>query len=122
MTERRSNEEQADRHEPTGKLISESILPLEGTFDVSAMSRGEPGLPVGFTWRGATFRIISCESVWKRRGPDSTGTELYLRRHYCTLLMDDRSMWTVYCLRQPPSSGSVRKRWFLYTRTGSEDE
>lgn len=115
MTERRSEEAKPGKFDVTAKLISEGIEPLGDQFDTSAMSQGEPGLPERFSWRGESFRIVSCKSVWKRRGLDSTGSELYLRRHYYELLMEDGTTWIVYCLRQPPSSGSPKKRWFLYT-------
>ena len=97
------------------ELISEAITPLAGTSDASAMSRSEPGLPAGFSWRGRTLRVEACLRSWKKHGRDSGGDEVYLRRHYYDLKMEDGTLWTVYCLRQPPASGSMRRRWFLYT-------
>jgi len=97
------------------KLISEAILPIPGTADVTAMARGEPGLPAGFVWRGNTYRIKACERTWKLHRPESSGKELYLRRHYYSVRMDGGAHWTVYCLRQPPTAGSVGGRWYLYT-------
>ena len=101
------------------KLISEMITPLPGTFDPTAMSRGEPGLPSGFIWRGRTLSVRSLRRAWKQLRPEPSGGEMYLRRHYYLIEMDDSSVWTVYCLRQPPPrSGGVRRvsqRWFLYS-------
>jgi len=109
------------------KLISEAILPLAGTSDPAAMSRGEPGLPAAFTWRGRTFSITVCRRTWKQLRPESGGGELYLRRHYYLLEMEDGREWTVYCLRHPPRPGGSgrgeksdaprvpRQRWFLYS-------
>jgi hypothetical protein len=54
---------------------------------------------------------------WKqsaREGSKVAG-DVYLRRHYYQLGMDDDSIWTVYFLRQTPKSGSAKARWFLYT-------
>jgi len=98
-------------------FISEPITPRTGTFDTSAMGRGLPGLPAGFSWRDATFGIKQTLSAWKestREGGVEHG-ELYLRRHCFKLLMSDGSTWTVYFIRQPPGRGSARTRWFLYT-------
>ena len=97
------------------KLISEPIIPVAGTFEAAAMARGEPGLPEGFLWRGRKTLITACTRRWRLLRPESAGGELYLRRHYYLLCMDDGSQWTVYCLRQPPKSGSPRQRWFLYS-------
>jgi len=99
------------------ELISEPITPLAGTFDASAMGRGEPGLPAGFTWRGETARIVAVLEAWKQSSRESgrAGGQLYLRRHCYRLRMSDDAVWTVYFVRQTPRSGSPKQRWFLYT-------
>lgn len=98
------------------ELISEPITPNAGTFDASAMARGEPGLPAGFTWRGASVAVVERLGAWKRSTREGGGAgELYLRRHYFKLRMSDDSIWTVYFVRQTPRSGSPKNRWFLYT-------
>lgn len=105
-------------------LISEPISPLPGTFDTAAMARGEPGLPDGFTWRGREFRVLGVEERWKKSEREGGVGELYLRRHYFRLAMDDGSEWVVYFTRQPPrgrSGRATRQRWFLYTRGASEE-
>jgi DNA polymerase IV len=96
------------------RLISESITPLPGTFEAEAMGRGEPGLPAGFTWRDQSYTISACLRVWKQARPEAGG-ELYVRRHYFTVVVQDGSEWTVYCLRQAPQSGSPKRRWYLYS-------
>lgn len=98
------------------EFVSEPIVPLQGTFDVQAMGRGEPGLPSGFTWRGACYDVVERLAQWKhssREGSRAQG-ELYLRRHYYKLRMSDGAAWTVYFTRQPSPGGSPRQRWFLY--------
>lgn len=99
------------------ELISEAITPFAGTFDTTAMGRGEPGLPAGFVWRGDSFQVVGRLSHWKhssREGSSAAG-DLYLRRHYYKLNMSDESIWTVYFVRQTPRSGNPKQRWFVYT-------
>ena len=99
------------------EFVSESIAPIRGNFDASAMARGEPGLPAGFTWRDAEYRVVALRGKWKESSPEGgkVGNEVYLRRHYFDLKMDDSRNWTVYFTRQTSASGSVTNRWFLYT-------
>ena len=98
------------------ELVSEVIEPLAGPFDTTRMAQGVPGLPTGFTWRGATVRIVRELESWKESSREGGGCgDLYLRRHCHRLLMDDGSTWTIYFTRQTPKSGSAKKRWFLYT-------
>lgn len=94
-----------------GEFVSESITPWPGTSDAAAMGRAEPGLPRGFDWRDQPHEISETLERWKQSGADMG--ELYLRRHYFRLRMSDGSVWTVYCLRQSPRSGSGKRRWFL---------
>lgn len=107
------------------EFVSEAITPESAAFDAGAMGRGEPGLPLGFTCRGEPNRVAECLGRWKQseREKGRAGGELYLRRHYWRLRMEDRSIWTVYFLRQSPRSGSPKKRWFLYSieRDGAAD-
>lgn len=99
------------------ELISESITPKAGTFDVSRMGRGEPGLPTGFVWQGRSVDVVEVLESWKHSSPEGgrAGGELYLRRHYFRLRMSDNGVWTVYFIRQAPRLGNARRRWFLYT-------
>jgi len=99
-------------------LISENIVPFAGTFDASAMARGEPGLPTGFTWRDEEFTIEKRIESWKKSSPEGgkAGNEVYLRRHYYRLRMNDHSVWVIYFVRQTPKTGHIKHRWFFYTR------
>ncbi|MCB9851050.1 MAG: hypothetical protein H6817_10155 [Phycisphaerales bacterium] len=98
------------------EFVSESIAPAGGTFDMAAMSQGEPGLPASFIWREETFRVEHLTEKWKASSPgdSKTGRNVYLRRHYYKLRMHDGSLWTVYFIRQTPKSGTPKARWFLY--------
>ncbi len=98
----------------SGRLISEPITPVELSFNTEAMSRGEPGLPSGFTWRGRTFTIRRRRGGWKKIGPSAEG-DPYLRRHFHELEMEDGSVWVVYCIRQPAGRHGRGPRWFLRT-------
>ncbi|MCG3180961.1 MAG: hypothetical protein BIFFINMI_03327 [Phycisphaerae bacterium] len=105
-------------------LVSEPIEALPGTFDASAMARGEPGLPSGFRWREQEHRIVEVMRAWKKSQREGGVGELYLRRHYYQLRMSDGAVWEIYFTRQaPPGRGrrSRRQRWFLYTRDGPAD-
>ena len=104
--------EEAARGGP-GRLISEPIDPLRGAGDPLAMSRGEPGLPPAFVWRGRSHRIARVEESRRRLGPEPSMQEKYLRRHEYRLRMADGSIWLVYCLRQPPRGRPAGPRWFL---------
>ena len=109
------------------ELISEPITPQRGTFDPARMARGEPGVPRGFDWHGQSVEVTEVVRAWKHSSREGgrAGGDLYLRRHYYKLRMDDASVWTVYFVRQTPRSGNPKKRWFLYTieraETGSKE-
>lgn len=97
------------------EFVSQSIRPVGGPADAHAMARGEPALPAAFEWGGREYRIVECLERWKfssREGAHAQG-ELYLRRHYFRVRVDDGCVWTVYFVRQTPKSGSPRRRWFL---------
>ena len=64
------------------RFISEPIVPTPGTFDVRAMTRGEPGLPARFTWRGDEYEVADVLTVWTTSTPEGGSGEVYLRRHW----------------------------------------
>ncbi len=99
------------------RFISEPILPASKAIDTSAMSRGEPGLPEAFEWRGEVYHVTARLEQWKATAHEGGAEKgnVYLRRHYYRLRMSDGNTWTVYFVRQTPKSGSVKSRWFLYT-------
>src|SRR5687767_14703641 len=80
------------------EFVSEAITPSPGAFDTSAMSRGEPGLPGSFTWRGKLYTVARVVSGWKSTGKDRG--ETYLRRHWYAVETTDGSRMTLYCERQ----------------------
>ncbi len=94
-------------------LISEQIIPVPGSFDSTATSRGEPALPLRFTWRGREFEVVEVLERAKGYGPCPSG-EIYLRRHYYTVRTDDGRVMKIYFERQARTPGDLN-RWWLYT-------
>jgi hypothetical protein len=96
-------------------FISEPIIPDPASFDPAAMSRGEPGLPSRFTWRGHTYTIATIVKAWKSTGTDRG--EVYLRRHWYTVRTADGHEMTLYCERQTKDRAHPKRRWWLFSRT-----
>ena len=98
------------------EFVSEPIVPVEGTFDATAMTRGEPGLPGRFLWRGQQYSTADVLEAWKETGPcRSGGPEQYLRKHWFKIRTDDGLEMTIYFERQARARGRGKKRWWLYT-------
>lgn len=102
----------ADREQ----FVSESIEPVAGTADLAGMSRGEPGLPHRFVWRGETYEVASVAETWKSSTP-SAG-EMYLRRHWYRIMTVSGDRMTLYCERQSKNRNKPKARWWLYSITG----
>ena len=96
-------------------FISEHLQPVGGDYALPP-AIGEPALPLRFKWRRKTHEVVRVRRRWKALEPDRThgSGELYLRRHWFELEMDDGAVWTVYFLRQPGSQRSAKARWWLY--------
>jgi len=93
-------------------FISEPITP-DVSFDPLAMSRGEPGLPAKFRWRGRDWIVAEVLETSKGYGDCKHGSgERYVRRHSFRLRTTDRHVLNVYFQR---SFGRARKtaRWWL---------
>jgi hypothetical protein len=96
-----------------GEFVSEAIDPVPGTFDAAAMSRGEPGLPRAFHWRGRRYDVAAVCSTWKSSSRERG--ELYLRRHWYEVASSDGSRMTLYCERQTKNRNKPKARWWLYS-------
>jgi hypothetical protein len=94
-------------------FVSEPIEPLAGSADVSAMSRGEPGLPSRYTWRGRLYLVTRVVSTWKTSTRDRG--ELYLRRHWFEIDTDAGERFKLYCERQARPGARAKSRWWVYT-------
>jgi hypothetical protein len=77
------------------------------------MSRGEPGVPRGFVWRGRRYEIAAVESSWKGHGKDRGDT--YVRRHWYDVATVCGRRMRIYFDRNPGRSGSKRSRWWVYS-------
>lgn len=97
-------------------FVSEPIIPVPGGFDAAAMSRGEPGLPSNFTWRGKGYAVAQLLSTWKTSTPERG--ELYLRRHWFAVLTTTGERMTLYCERQAKNAKRPKARWWLYSMSG----
>jgi hypothetical protein len=100
------------------EFVSEAIVPAPGSGDPAAMSRGEPGLPSDFTWRGKSYHVARLVSTWKTSTPDRG--EMYLRRHWFAIETISGERMTLYCERQAKSGTSPKKRWWLYSVAAGE--
>ncbi|UCC96867.1 MAG: hypothetical protein JSW66_13595 [Phycisphaerales bacterium] len=98
------------------EFISEPITPASGTFETTAMTRGEPALPGRFTWRDREYAIADVLEIWKESGPCSSGGgEQYLRKHWYRIRTDNGLNMTIYFERQPRAKRQNKARWWLYT-------
>ena len=95
------------------QFVSEAVEPAAGTFDPLAMARGEPGVPLRFTWRGVAYRVALVEQTWKTSTPDRG--EMYLRRHWFRVRCASGQRMTLYCERQAKNRRRPKARWWLYS-------
>ncbi len=97
------------------QFVSEAVEPKAGSFDTSAMSRGESGLPTEFTWRGTRYVVAEVLSTWKTSTAERG--EMYLRRHWFRGRTAGGEQMTLYCERQAKNAKRPKARWWLYTVT-----
>lgn len=95
------------------RFVSEPIEPVADSIDTTGMSRGEPGLPREFRWRGQVLHIDRIVESWKERSAKFGEGEKYTRKHWYRLSTADGTLITVYFERQARSRG--RTRWWLYS-------
>src|SRR5688572_452489 len=102
--------------DPGEQFVSEAVAPVAGTFDPAAMSRGEPGVPTRFEWRGVEYRVVQVEHTWKTSTPDRG--EMYLRRRWFRVRCEAGQRMTLYCERQAKTRRRPKARWWLYSVSG----
>lgn len=94
------------------RLISERIVPDPASFNTATMSRGIPGVPACFTWRGREYRVKALRSTRKNLRPCRSGSaEKYVNKHFYTVETETGEIMTVYRTR----SGSIKDTWMLYS-------
>jgi hypothetical protein len=99
----------------TDKTVDEPIEPVEGSFDPTSMTRGEPGLPLRFRWRGRLYVVVEVLRRWKTTGPCRSGSdEQYVRRHWYRLRTTDGKVMDIYFERQPPDPRRRERRWWIH--------
>lgn len=98
------------------KFVSETIVPVKGTFDTKAMSRGEPGLPSRFVWRKSEYVVAEVIRKWKETSPCNSGSkERYVRKHWYEIRTTGGLFMKVYFERKSMPRGQTKKRWWLYS-------
>ena len=97
------------------QFVSDPLIPAPGSFDASAMARGEPGLPAQFTWRGQMYQVDEVLEQWTSSTPEGGSGELYLRRHWWQLRTSSGHVMKIYCQRQAKNKTDRKQRWFVYT-------
>ena len=102
-------------------FISEAIIPDAQSFG-RPVAIGEPALPQRFTWRKQKFEVREVVRAWKEHEPDRThgSGELYLRKHWFEVRVDDGSVMKIYFQRQPMSGRTAKARWWLYSMARRE--
>ncbi len=94
------------------EFISEDIAPLRASFDAGSMTRGEPGVPSVFMWRGKEYRVKTMLETHKTlRNCRSGSSEKYIHKHYFVFETESGEVMTVYRKR----SGGKNDSWVLYT-------
>jgi hypothetical protein len=113
--------EMRDNGQMSEEFISESIEPVAGTSRTAAMSRGEPGRPGRFIWRGKEYTVAEVLQSWKQSGPCKSGSgEMYLRKHWFKIKTANGLQMTIYFERQPRSKQQSKRRWWLYTISNTQ--
>ena len=95
------------------EFVSEPMTPVPGTADVSAMSRGEPGLPSRFVWRKQEHVVADLLRTWKSSIKELG--ESYLKRHWYEIVTGSGLVLTIYCERQRRNPTRPKARWWVYT-------
>jgi len=81
------------------------------------MSRGEPGLPGAFVWRGKRYEIATVRGSHKGYGEDRG--DVYVRRHVYDVETACGLRMRIYFDRNPGPKSRARHRWWLYTMEDS---
>jgi hypothetical protein len=80
------------------------------------MSRGEPGLPGAFVWRGERYAISSVVRSWRSTTTDRG--DVYVDRHWYEVETEGGRRIVLYFDRRKKSSARRAARWWIYTASG----
>ncbi len=104
------------------RFVSESIKPVVGTADTSAMATGSPGLPGEFVWRDGTLGIAAVIRAWRETGSCRHGSsEAYVRKHWFEVETTTGKRAQIYFERQARGRNR-KKRWWLFTIEDAEEQ
>jgi len=96
------------------QLICEPIQPVAGTMDTGGMTRGDPGLPGQFIWRGDEYAVQEVLERWRETSPCRSGAaERYVRKHWFRIKTADGKEMKIYFERQPRSRRQSTLRWWI---------
>lgn len=111
------------------QFVGEQIRPCSGSVGSPGIIQAGPVIPGGFVWRDKEYHIAEVLKVWKEDGPCRSGGgggggggEKYLRKHWFSLRTTDGAEMKVYFERQAKSKSQAKKRWWLYTISGTGDD
>ena len=97
------------------QFVSERISPVTDSFDTTAMTIGEPGVPMRFLWRKKEHRVARVVEKWKTTGDCRHGSgEQYVRRHWFRIRTEGGQEMVLYFDRQSRSRKPT-ERWWLAT-------
>ncbi len=96
-------------------FVSESITPLEGSFDTAMMARGEPGVPQKFRWRKKEWDVAEVLESWKEHGNCAHGSgERYVRKHGYRVRTVNGPVLRLYFQRSfGRGKFRIRSRWWI---------
>ncbi|TVR49348.1 MAG: cytoplasmic protein [Puniceicoccaceae bacterium] len=99
------------------QFIGRPLTPLQGSFDVGGLARGEPGLPAAFRSGRDTLTIAKVIRRWRETGPCSHGSgERYTRKHWFEVETPDGRRARLYFERKA-RPGQSKVRWHCYSAT-----
>jgi hypothetical protein len=96
-------------------FVSETIIPIDASFDTSGMARGEPGLPHKFRWGKKEFMVARVLEQWKEHGDCTHGSgERYVRKHGYRVELTDGSIVRIFFNRNFGRGRPTNKaRWWI---------
>ncbi len=80
------------------------------------MSRGGPGIPRHFTWRGRSYEVLGLIDTWttRERGKGMDKKYTYIRKHFYRIKTTTGEIMTLQFDRKPQGPRG-RDRWSLFS-------
>jgi phosphoribosylglycinamide formyltransferase-1 len=95
-------------------FVSETIVPLDASFDPAGMAVGGPGVPRRFRWRDDELEIAEVLETWKECGDCTHGSgERYVRKHGFRVRLADGRVLRLYFQRHFGKQRASRARWWI---------